>query len=124
MHVRRISSFDGARTATELLSLNIQGLAEIVLQHLKSYEGAHTVMQNGLVHRRYFIGMIEGRNMGLGVSNANPEYGAEQPAVTDALDEAWDWLVREGLLMRATGQPDEWYKITRAGDACLERLGH
>ena len=80
-----ISSFDGAFTADELLALNTQKLAEIVLQHLKSYEGTHTVMQNGTVHHRYFIGMVEGRNMGLGTSDTRPEYGAKQPLVTGQL---------------------------------------
>jgi hypothetical protein len=122
MAVRHISSFDGAGTADELLSLSAPKLAEIVLQHLKSYEGTHTVMQNGMVHRRYFIGMVEGRNMGLGISNTKAEYGAKQPAVSEALEEAWNWLVNEGMLMRAPGQPDEWYKITRDGEACLKRL--
>jgi|SRR5271156_4904464 len=123
MAVRLISSFDGAGTAEELLSLNTPKLAEIVLQHLKSYERTHTVMQNGLVHRRYFIEMIEGTTRGLGISNAKPEYGAMQPAVSEALEEAWNWLVIERMLMRAPGQPDEWYKITRDGEACLKRLG-
>jgi hypothetical protein len=123
MSVRRISSFDGAGTADALLSLSTPKLAEIVLQHLKSYEGTHTVMQNGMVHRRYFIGMAEGRNMGLGTSNAMPEYGPKQPAVSAALEEAWSWLVREGMLMRVLDQPDEWYKITRDGETCLKRLG-
>jgi hypothetical protein len=122
MAVRRISSFDGAGTADELLSLSTPKLAEIVLQHLKSYEGTHTVMQNSMVHRRYFIGVVEGRNMGLGLSNTKPEYGAKQSVVSEALEEAWNWLVNEGMLIRAPGQPDEWYKITRAGEACLKRL--
>ena len=123
MAARRISSFDGAETADKLLSLSTPKLAEVVLQHLKSYEGTHTVMQNGMVHRRYFIGMVEGRNMGLGVSTTAPEYGTKQHAVSAALEEAWNWLVHEGMLMRAPEQPDEWYKITRAGDECLRRLG-
>ena len=122
MAVRRISSFDGTGTAGELLNLSTPKLAEIVLQHLKSYEGTHTVMQNGMVHRRYFIEMVEGTTRGLGISNAKPEYGAKQPAVSEALEEAWSWLVNEGMLMRAPGQPDKWYKITRAGEACLKRL--
>jgi len=122
MTVRRISSFDGAGTADELLSLSTPKLAEIVLQHLKSYEGTHTVMQNGLLHRRYFIETVEGRSRGLGVSNAKPEYGAKQPAVSEALEEAWTWLANQGMLVRAPGQPDEWYKITRNGEACLRRL--
>ena len=35
MAVRRISSFDGAGTADELLSLSAPKLAEIVLQHFE-----------------------------------------------------------------------------------------
>lgn len=116
MAVRRISSFDGADTADALLNLSTPKLAEIVLQHLKSYEGTHTVMQNGMVHRRYFIGTVEGRNMRLGLPTTAPEYGAKQPVVSEALEEAWNWLVNEGMLMRALDQPDEWYKITRAGE--------
>ena len=122
MTVRRISSFDGAGSADELLNLNPQKLAEIVLQHLKSYEGTHTVMQNGMVNRSYFMGMIEGRNIGLGVSSTEPEYGAHQTAVSEALEETWGWLVNQGMLMRVPGQPAEWYKITREGQACLKRL--
>jgi pyrimidine deaminase RibD-like protein len=122
MTVRRISSFDAASTADELLSLSTAKLAEIVLQHLKSYEGNHTVMQNGMVHRRYFIGMVEGRNMGLGISSTKSEYGTKQPAVSEALEEAWNWLVNQGMLMRTVGQPDQWYKITRAGETYLKAV--
>jgi hypothetical protein len=122
MAVRPISSFNGAGTAEELLNLSTPKLAEIVLQHLKSYEGTHTVMQNGMVLRSYFIGMIEGRNMGLGVSDKKPEYGARQPAVSEALEEAWNWLVNQGMLMRVPDQPVEWHKITREGEVCLRRL--
>jgi hypothetical protein len=122
MTFRRISSFRGSGSADELLNLSIPKLAEIVLQHLKSYEGTHTVVQNGMVNRCYFTGMIEGRNMGLGVSSRQPEYGEKQPAISEALEEAWSWLVSEGMLMRVSGQPAEWYKVTRSGEACIRRL--
>jgi hypothetical protein len=122
MAIRRISSFDGAGTADELLSLSTAMLAEIVLQHLKSCDGCSPVCQHGKMHRRYFIQMVEGTSKGLGVSNAKPEYGAKQPAVSEALDEAWNWLVNQGMLRKDPEQPDEWYKVTRAGEACLKRL--
>ncbi len=122
MAVRHISSFDGAGTADELLSLSTPMLAEIVLQHLNSYEGTHTIMQRGMVNRRYFIGTVEGRNMGLGTSTTEPEYGAKQSMVSEALEEAWSWLVNQGMLMRVADQPAEWYKITRDGETCLRRL--
>jgi hypothetical protein len=121
MAARRISSFAGTGTADELLSLSTQKLAEIVLQHLKSYESEHTVMQNGLLHHLYFIAVIEGRNVGLGATNMKPEYGPRQPEVSEALEEAWAWLVNQGMLVKAAGQP-EWFKITRDGEACLARL--
>lgn len=119
MPVRRISSFDGARTADELLSLPTAKIGEIVLQHLKSWDGHNKVMQNGLINRQYFIGVIEGRDIGLGVPRAEPEYGAKQPVVSEALEDAFTWLVNQGMLRRASDQPAEWYKITRDGEACL-----
>ena len=122
MSIRRISSFDGARAADELLALPTTRLAEIVLQHLKSYEGTQTVMQRGMLNRRYFIGTVQGRSMGLGTSSTTAEYGAKQAAVSEALEEAWDWLVGQGMLRRVTDQPDAWYKITRDGEVCLGRL--
>ena len=81
-------------------------------------------MQNGTANRRYFIALVEGRagNMGLGTWNTTPEYGAQQPGVNEALEEAWTWLVNEGMLRRVAERGDEWYKITRAGEACLRRL--
>jgi hypothetical protein len=125
MALRLISSFDAARRAEELLNLNAQSLAEIVLQHLKSCEGTCPVVQNGLANHRYFIALVEGRagRMGLGLWNTTPEYGAQQPAVSEALEEAWTWLVNEGMLRRVIERGDEWYKITRAGEECLKRLG-
>jgi hypothetical protein len=120
MATRPLSSFDGARTADELLNLSTPMLAEIVLQYLKSW--THTVMQRDMLNRTYFIEIVEGTSRGLGISNAKPEYGTAQPAVSEALEEAWTWLVNQGMLMRVTGQPAEWYKITRAGEACLKRL--
>jgi hypothetical protein len=124
MTLRLISSYDGARSADELLSLNAQNLAEIVLQHLKSCEGTCPVVQHGAANRRYFIALVEGRagHMGLGSWNTTPEYGAQQSAVSEALEEAWAWLVNEGMLRRVAERGDEWYKITRGGEACLRRL--
>ena len=122
MSPARISSFKGCATAEELLSLSTPKLAEIVLQHLKSYESEHTVMQNGMLNRHYFIAIVEGRNVGLGVSKLTPEYGSKQSAVSDALNEAWCWLVNQGMLVKAQGQSGDWHKITRDGEACLARL--
>ena len=95
-----------------------------MLQHLKSCEGTCPVVQNGMANRRYFIALVEGRggSLGLGPWKRTPEYGAQQPAVSQALEEAWNWLINQNMLMRVSGQPEEWYKITRGGEACLRRL--
>jgi hypothetical protein len=79
-------------------------------------------VQRGMVNRKYFIETVEGTSRGLGISNAKAEYGAKQPAVSEALEEAWNWLVNQGMLMRVPDQPAEWYKITRDGETCLKRL--
>jgi hypothetical protein len=64
---------------------------------------------------------MERRNIGLGPLPSNePEYGAKQPAVSRAFVEAWDWLVREDLLIRNRQQPAEWYLISRKGEKFLQ----
>src|SRR5258708_5174377 len=104
MALRSLSSFIPA--AAELLSLDLPRLGGILLLHLKSYEGLHTVFQNGRLNRDYFVAMLENRNVGLGpLPYKEPEYGARTPEVVRALMEAWNWLEREGMLIRDSQQP-------------------
>jgi predicted transcriptional regulator len=37
-----------------------------------------------------------------------------------AFAEAWDWLVKEGLLIRNHQQPAKWYLISRKGEEVLQ----
>jgi hypothetical protein len=107
MALRHLSSF--VPTADELVALDLPRLGGILLLHLKSYEGLNTVFQNGRLNRDYLIAMLENRNVGLGpLPRKEPEYGARQPGVTRAILEAWNWLEREGMLMR-----DAHRRITR-----------
>jgi hypothetical protein len=108
--------------ADELLSLDLPRLGRILILHLKSYEGLNTVFQNGRLNRDYFVAMLENRNVGLGpLPHTEPEYGAKQSAVVNALIEAWNWLEREGLLIRDHQQPSNWFVISRRGDEMLKQ---
>lgn len=121
MALRPLSSL--IPTADELLRLDLPRLGRILLLHLKSYEGLNTVLQNGRLNKDYFIAMVENRNVGLGpLPYKEPEYGAKQPDVTKALLEAWNWLEREGLLIRDSQQPGDWLVISRSGEELLKKV--
>jgi hypothetical protein len=108
-------------TADDVLNADLEKLGCLLLRHLKSCEGASPVFQHAGLNRDYFIAIMERRNIGLGpLPSKEPEYGARQPAVTQAFVEAWDWLVREGLLIRNHQQPAEWYLISRKGEKALQ----
>jgi hypothetical protein len=119
MAFRPLSSF--LPTAKELLRLDLPRLGEILLAHLRSYEGRNTVYQNGLLNQGYLLAMLENRNVGLGPLPKEPEYGTKQPEVTHAVMEAWNWLEREGLLIHAPHQPADWFSISRKGEELLGR---
>jgi hypothetical protein len=120
MTFRPLSSF--IPTADELLEIDLPRLGRILLLHLKSYEGLNTVMQNGRLNSNYFIAMLESRNVGLGpLPHKEPEYGARQPEITKALVEAWNWLEREGLLIRDSQQPADWFVISRRGEEIFKK---
>lgn len=119
MAFRALSSF--IPNADDLLALDMPTLGKIVLLHLKSYEGSHTVLQNGLLNREYFVAMLEGRNAGLGpLPQKQPEYGPKQAEVIRAALEAWNWLEREGILIRDPDQPAPWFRISRRGEDLLK----
>lgn len=121
MAVRSLSSF--IPTADELLQMDLPRLGRILLLHLKSYEGVNTVMQNGRLNRDYFVAMVENRKVGLGaLPRHEPEYGARTPEVVQALLEAWNWLEREGLLIRDQQQPANWFTISRRGEELLKQV--
>jgi hypothetical protein len=106
-------------TADELLSLDLLRLGQILLLHLKSYEGLNTVYQHAGLNRGYFRAMLENRNVGLGSLPPAPEYGARQPAVTKRMMEAWNWLERQGLLIHNDQQPADWFFISSEGERFL-----
>jgi hypothetical protein len=117
MAFRPLKSFFS--TADDLLAAELQRLGEVLLVHLNSYE--NRVKQSAGVNRGYFRAMLENRNVGLGPLSAEPEYGARQSDVTERMMEAWNWLEREGLLIRNDQQPADWFIISSAGKELLSR---
>jgi hypothetical protein len=120
MALRPLKSF--FPTADELLQQDLPTLGGILLTHLKSYDGLNTVYQHAGLCRKYFLAMLENQNVGLGPLPKEPEYGARQPEVTQAMMEAWNWLEREGMLIRNPQQPSgEWFTISRSGEKLLQQ---
>jgi hypothetical protein len=102
--------------------MDLARLGAILLLHLKSYEGLNSVFQNGGLNRDYFKAMLENRNVGLGqLPHKEPEYGARQPEVTQAMMEAWNWLEREGMLIHDPQQPAPWFVISRRGEELIKQ---
>jgi TIR domain len=120
MPFRSLSSF--IPSADELLALDLPSLGRILLLHLKSYEGLNTVFQNGRLNQDYFVAIVENRNVGLGpLPRTEPEYGTRTPEVIRAVLEAWNWLEREGLIIREPQQPANWFTISRRGEELLRQ---
>jgi hypothetical protein len=110
-------------TPDDVLNADLETFGGLLLKHLKSCEGASPIYQNAGLNRGYFLAIMERRNIGLGpLPSKEPEYGAKQPAVSQAFVEAWDWLVRDGLLIRNHQQLAEWYLISRKGEKFLQLL--
>ena len=107
-------------TADELLRQDLPTLGAVLLTHLQSYEGLNTVYQHAGVNRRYFRAMLENRNVGLGPLPKEPEYGIRQPEVTKRMMEAWNWLERQGVLIRDDEQTADWFIISTDGERLLK----
>jgi hypothetical protein len=104
--------------AGDLLNLEIDALGNILLTHLKSYEGqsGNSVYQNGLLSQSNFIRAQEQTGYG-----QKPEYGDKQAQVSRALMEAWNWLEHEGILIRDPTQPAPWFSISRRGEELIKQ---
>lgn len=119
MAFRSLKSF--FPTADELLQQDLPILGDVLLKHLKSYEGLNTVHQHAGLNRGYFRAMLENRNVGLGPLPKEPEYGNRQPEVTTRMMEAWNLLERQGLLIRNDQQVGDWFVISSEGEEHLKQ---
>jgi hypothetical protein len=118
--LRALKSF--LPTADDVVNSDLPTLGPILLAHLKSYEGLNTVVQHGGINRRYLQAMLENHQVGLGPMPKETEYGPRQPQVTQAMMEAFNWLEREGHLIRNPEQPTgDWFTISRSGQKLLQQ---
>lgn len=118
MAFRSLKSF--FPTADELLQQDLPTLGDVLLRHLKSYEGLNTVYQYAGLNRGYFRAMLENRSVGLGPLPKEPEYGNRQAEVTKRMMGAWNWLERQGLLIHNDQQVGDWFIISSEGEEHLK----
>lgn len=104
--------------ADDLLALEVEELAGILLMHLNSYEGVsgNTVYQHGGISYHNFFNSLNPTS-----SLTKPEYGDKQPQVNLALMEAWAWLQNAGLLVEKASSTGGWFFISRRGRRITSR---
>jgi len=93
--------------AADLLNLEVEELAGVLLVHLNSCkQGDCVAVQHGAISQSGFFG--DDRR------GKSPEYGDRQAEVDLALREAWAWLQNDGLLIRRSDS-DSWLVFSRRG---------
>ncbi len=110
-------------TADDVVEADVERRGETLLKQLKTYEGGRTVHQpTGGFNRGYYIGVMEGRSLGLGSGlPSQPEYAAQQPQVSRLMQESWNWAVTKGYLMQNPDQYGDWFVLTTEGEKHLEQ---
>jgi uncharacterized protein (TIGR02391 family) len=90
----------------DLLALEVEEVAGVLLTHLNSYPFGNAFVHGGtgVSQHNFFSG-----------ADHYPEHPDRKKEVTHALMEAWSWLQSEGLLVRDAVQPADWFFISRRG---------
>ncbi len=91
--------------ADDLLALEVEEVAGVLLIHLNSYgndSGTSVVQQGRISQGNFFNGL-----------DLLPEYPGRQAEVNQALMEAWSWLQGEGFLVRDANQGADWFFLSR-----------
>jgi uncharacterized protein (TIGR02391 family) len=86
--------------ANDLLTLDVEELAGVLLTHLNSYGGE----QGGGINQYNFFNALD----------HFPEYPGRQPEVNQVLMEAWSWLQSEGFLVPEASHPTIFFLSRRA----------
>jgi hypothetical protein len=109
--IRSLSSL--VPDAGNLLALEVEELAGVLLTHLNSYEGVseNEIYQNGLVSQAALASYQAKAS----------EYAGRQTEVVRALMEAWAWLVGEVFLVREPSQPAALFFVSRRGQRLKSR---
>jgi uncharacterized protein (TIGR02391 family) len=104
--------------AADLLSLEVEELAGVLLTHLNSFGcvSANAIYQHDSInHHNFFNGLSTN------AYNRNPEYGEKQSEVVLALMEAWPWLQSAGLLVEKASSSPGWFFVSRRGKQITSR---
>jgi uncharacterized protein (TIGR02391 family) len=104
--------------ADDMLSLEVEELAGVLLVHLNSYEGlsGNSISQHGAIsHHNFFLSLTPTSSL------TQPEYGDRQPEVNQALMEAWAWLQSAGLLVERASSGGGWFFVSRRGKQIMSR---
>ncbi len=106
--------------ADDLLALEVEELAGVLLIHLNSYQGVsgNAVYQHsGISYHNFFNSQNPTSSL------TKPEYGDKQPQVNRVLMEAWAWLQNAGLLVEKASSTGGWFFISRRGEQITSRDG-
>lgn len=79
----------------DLLSLQTEDLAGVLLVHLNSTDPGNSAVQSDHIIQYNYFNSLERR----------PEYATRQTEVSRALMEGWNWLEGQGLLVRDANSP-------------------
>jgi uncharacterized protein (TIGR02391 family) len=91
----------------DLLALEVEELAGVLLTHLNSHDSnvRTGAVQLGQVNQYNFFNNLR----------QHPDYPGRQPEVSQALVEAWAWLESEGILIRDADQSGHSFFLSRRG---------
>jgi uncharacterized protein (TIGR02391 family) len=105
--------------AADLLALDVEELAGVLLTHLNSYEGQSdsSIYQRGEINRHNFFNAL-GATSG---PRGSQEYGDRQPEVNMAMMEAWAWLQSEGFLIKKAPSAGDSFFISRRAQRLKSR---
>jgi len=92
----------------DLLALEVEELAGVLLVHLNGYEG--TVINQGGINYNNFFNAPDRK-----------DYENKQPEVNVALMEALAWLRSAGLLVEKASLMGEWFFVSRRGKQITSR---
>jgi uncharacterized protein (TIGR02391 family) len=104
--------------AVDLLALEVEELAGVLLTHLNSFEGVsgNSVYQHDSIsHHNFFNGLSSNSPY------TKPEYGDKQSEVVQALMEAWAWLQSAGLLVEKASSTPGWFFVSRRAKQITSR---
>jgi uncharacterized protein (TIGR02391 family) len=99
------------------LALEVPEAALVLLQHLASNSEGASAMRP--VHIGNFFN--EAATPANGYISIDPKAAQHKEAITEHLIAAWQWLLREGLLLPAPGNTQSWVYVGSRGHAAVKK---